>query len=298
MILANPSKIAIQRQAYADMKEKRAFEDMLAKDIRREFRRIGEDYETVFASTGHQLYLSGYEEAIAKVLRDSYRKVSGAFKDNIRENLSPSLNSRLKGPSVSTEIDLILKNYFDARAKNQAKLIIDTTHDRMTEALAGVIEDSSTGNLSNADQYEIAAGMARWFRDIAPGRATAIGMTEVGNSAEVSKHTESIILKKALQKPKFVAILYGIKVRVVFPIGSPEANKVWVTTLDEKTRPEHAEADFQSVAWGEAFNVGGEQMQYPTDESMGASIGNVINCRCDSVYYMRGEVTMGEEPEL
>ncbi|MDD4575241.1 MAG: phage minor head protein [Bacteroidales bacterium] len=54
----------------------------------------------------------------------------------------------------------------------------------------------------------------------------------------------------------------------------------WVATTDERTREEHADADGQQVDMDEPFTVGGEQLMYPGDTSLGASAGNTINCRC------------------
>lgn len=54
--------------------------------------------------------------------------------------------------------------------------------------------------------------------------------------------------------------------------------KRWSATGDERTRDEHLAADGQEVPNNEPFTVGGEQMMYPGDISLGASAWNVINC--------------------
>jgi hypothetical protein len=61
-------------------------------------------------------------------------------------------------------------------------------------------------------------------------------------------------------------------------------NKVWSAVLDKTTRDWHAEMDGVSVGLDEAFDVDGEQMMYPMDDSMGATARNIYNCRC-LVYY-------------
>ncbi len=63
--------------------------------------------------------------------------------------------------------------------------------------------------------------------------------------------------------------------------------KRWVATEDGRTRDEHAEADGQEVPIDEPFVVGGEEMMYPGDISLGASAENTINCRCVMVTFSK-----------
>lgn len=56
--------------------------------------------------------------------------------------------------------------------------------------------------------------------------------------------------------------------------------KKWVATDDERTRDAHRDMDGVEVPYDEPFVVDGEEMMYPGDTSLGASAGNVINCRC------------------
>lgn len=63
--------------------------------------------------------------------------------------------------------------------------------------------------------------------------------------------------------------------------------KVWVATGDARTRPEHLEVDGVVVPIDEPFDVGGESMMYPHDDS--ASAANVVNCRCYAEYLYVGD---------
>jgi len=54
--------------------------------------------------------------------------------------------------------------------------------------------------------------------------------------------------------------------------------KEWLATGDQRTRPDHREADGQVVAIDRPFNIGGWPMQYPGDPAGPAS--EVVNCRC------------------
>jgi len=62
--------------------------------------------------------------------------------------------------------------------------------------------------------------------------------------------------------------------------------KRWISQLDAKVRtpPEsrfnHLEPHGQTVPIDRPFNISGEELMFPGDPSMGASLGNLIGCRC------------------
>jgi hypothetical protein len=64
--------------------------------------------------------------------------------------------------------------------------------------------------------------------------------------------------------------------------GVPE--KKWEAILDMATRPEHRAAHYLlPIKTDEPYIVGGEKMMFPGDQSLGATVENIVNCRCDSV---------------
>lgn len=58
--------------------------------------------------------------------------------------------------------------------------------------------------------------------------------------------------------------------------------KTWLTANDERVRPEHNEANGQTVPIEEPFQVCGQQLAYPGDPA--GSDACVANCRCSVVY--------------
>lgn len=56
--------------------------------------------------------------------------------------------------------------------------------------------------------------------------------------------------------------------------------KRWIATEDGRTRHDHREANGDIVDNDKPFDVGGEQLMFPGDKSMGASGWNLYNCRC------------------
>ncbi|MDX2308071.1 MAG: hypothetical protein NW216_07530 [Hyphomicrobium sp.] len=63
--------------------------------------------------------------------------------------------------------------------------------------------------------------------------------------------------------------------------------KVWNSLLDGREREAHRLAHNQSQLVENPFEVGGEVLRFPGDSSLGASIGNTINCRCWADYYLQ-----------
>ncbi len=73
--------------------------------------------------------------------------------------------------------------------------------------------------------------------------------------------------------------------------------KVFLATDDDRTRPDHADADGQEVAMDEPFDVGGYQMMYPGDSSMGAPASEICRCRCTQYYKRAGSAAEAEDDE-
>lgn len=65
-----------------------------------------------------------------------------------------------------------------------------------------------------------------------------------------------------------------------------EMEREWVSALDARTRPEHAEADGKVVGIDEPFIVGGEKLMFPGDRN--GSGWNIYNCRCTQIAKVKG----------
>lgn len=61
-------------------------------------------------------------------------------------------------------------------------------------------------------------------------------------------------------------------------LGQTGVTHTWNAVGDEKTRPDHMDADGQEVNLSDPFTVGGEQLDYPGDPA--GSAEQTENCRC------------------
>ena len=151
------------------------------------------------------------------------------------------------GVSFDLEAPFV-QDFIRARANQLAGQVTDTTYSAIQQALAD-------GVANGASIDDLARDVQQVFDVASSSRAKTIARTEV-----ISASNGSASLAAA-QLPSDVA-----------------AAQEWISTRDERTRDDHADADGQVVAMGATFDVGGEALLYPGDP--GGDGGNVINCRC------------------
>lgn len=80
------------------------------------------------------------------------------------------------------------------------------------------------------------------------------------------------------------AILNGDEYNTAVKNGCTK--KRWKSCRDGRERADHADADGQVVDINRPFRVGKYMMMYPKDDSLGAGLEEIVNCRC-SVEYIK-----------
>lgn len=80
------------------------------------------------------------------------------------------------------------------------------------------------------------------------------------------------------------AILNGDEYNTAVKNGCTK--KRWKSYRDERVRADHADVDGQVVDISRPFRVGKYMMMYPKDDSLGAGLEEIVNCRC-SVEYIK-----------
>lgn len=63
-----------------------------------------------------------------------------------------------------------------------------------------------------------------------------------------------------------------------------KTRKTWHAIMDKRTRDTHRDVNGTSVLIDEPFFVGDSLLLFPTDESLGASAEEIVNCRCWVTY--------------
>src|SRR5258708_4340316 len=127
---------------------------------------------------------------------------------------------------------------------------------------------------------------------------------EAGESiAQLSQRVDDLYLSEII--PNRSQVIAATEVVAASNYGSQEAakasdlwlEKVWLGRNDGHTRPDHREADGQTVGMDEPFEVGGDQLMYPGDISLGAGADQIVNCRC-TTYYQQAPGSSLDETDI
>lgn len=148
---------------------------------------------------------------------------------------------------------------------NHVVRVPDEVFDLMRRELdAGINDGESIPELAaRIDEQLLRAGAERW-----QNRAVTIARTETVSAYNGATEDAFEVFEEA----------FGI-----------ELEKVWLASMDHRTRDTHFAADGQRVPKNGAFVVGGFPGQYPGDPGLPAK--ERINCRCTVLYVEPGEET-------
>ncbi len=142
--------------------------------------------------------------------------------------------------------------------------------DEVYGAVAHIINSATTNGASIPD---VQAQVEQLFGDTSvpqwKNRARTVARTEVVGAYNGGLHDAFAMIVEADPGTEYV--------------------KRWLATEDARTRPDHVEADGQTVPWGQPFIVGGFQMMHPHDPT--APPKEVVNCRCVELLEIKNEPT-------
>lgn len=166
-------------------------------------------------------------------------------------------------PDADPNVDPWAIRYLEGVRNRLVNIPNEVYSEIIGEVERGIRQGTSIPDIaSSIDQRLLDAGSARWT-----SRATMIARTETIGASNGGAFAAAI--RRAQDEGE------------LFP------EKVWIATLDRRTRPAHQVADAQRVALLDPFQVGGAGLQFPGDPSGPAA--QVINCRCSTLYVVAGE---------
>lgn len=180
---------------------------------------------------------------------------------------------------IFTEIRTTTAAKFLTQPGELPEIDVTSRLDRLLGSMQGLGPDTSTAIGSTLTQgvglgesIDKLAGRVQSVFDSSDSRATLIARTEVIGASNGLSHDFASAVNDS---------------------GAMAVQRTWLATLDERTRPDHADADGQTVeGFDTPYDVGGEELMYPGDEN--GSAEQVANCRCTEVFDEAG-TSYGED---
>lgn len=267
-----------QRRAAADLNAKLRLEARLRPQIEAVERGVVQETIRSLGTGGDPNVRGISAERLEPILLAHYEEVGERFSKQIRNELS---GDTAITPEEEAAVATALAQFFAARASTQAQIIAENNQRDVVRA-ADLAAQERRRAVEEGEpmpsQREEALITGAIFSRLLRGRTTGIVMSETQAPAEAAKLTE-------------IDVLLGNEPAV---LGGGDAapspvTKTWVSQGDSKVRTppdsefDHLRADSTRVPVNKPFRVSGESLMYPGDRSLGATDGNVINCRCSAV---------------
>jgi uncharacterized protein with gpF-like domain len=199
----------------------------------------------------HTALMAAVEPILGELLATGAARVFAARPSKVAKKTSKSFDTDLLDKfdlpaairdEMEKQFDLITSQPYWREIQSGSLLLVRDT-------LADAIEQGmSIPNMRRALQ-DAHAGMSKW-------RAQAIARTETTGVFGAAQNSSYATLTADGQTLR----------------------KQWLSVVDDDTRPDHAEADNQTVDVDGEFTVGSEKCQHPGDVSLSAK--QRVNCRC------------------
>ncbi|RBO91032.1 phage minor head protein [Pseudochrobactrum asaccharolyticum] len=182
----------------------------------------------------------------------------------------PAQRKRIGGALVlnRNQAEYVQRAKAELSSGNPQALANYLTRTRRDKRFDGTVMKAMRGEIE-LSQAQINKLATRYADRLLITRANTIGQTEV---------------MEALNSARMEA---GYQAAEQAGVDPDQAEKVWIATLDNRTRDQHLHMNGVSVVGMDTpFTMpDGTQMQYPMDSSLGAGAGQTINCRC--TYFVR-----------
>lgn len=243
------------------------------------FRDINRTVKAVIKSTGQIASLKEFKQDLVELLSIHYDRTSKAFQGDVAPSLTKDLNTHYQIKQNEAErlieesdeiIDEALLSIIALRAATQTDFILDTVEKELQTASEKATIDAAMDG-ATLTRNQRANIVADDFSGRIPGKVENIATYETNAMAEETKLVEAQTIVDSS------VIVSGI-------VASIAMRKTWNAILDSKTRDSHVLADLQNKSVIEPFIVQGQRLRVPGDTSLGATLDNVIGCRCSASY--------------
>lgn len=202
-------------------------------------------------------------DAAQKALSQVWMGVGMDFAERVDSGLDSKLNKKFSPAQLEQRTlamrsgpsswNLWIANYLAQVSGRKITDMQRTTRERIM-GVAG--ESYAAGNGAEKVAKDISAAAP----GATAGRALTIARTEIIGASNAGSRA--------------AALSFGVQLK-----------KAWLATDDGRTREDHALAgEGPSIGMDEPYEVGGSELMFPGDSSMGADASEVVACRCAETY--------------
>lgn len=259
-------------QAIIDLRSKIALERKLRPELQKLNRKIVRDYVRGIGTQTNFQPAQVHDEALATILNEHYDRARIEFSKRINKELPVEVKAT---DAEEAEIAAALAIFFSERSQQQTRFINDTTQKNMEAAFTDAVflsQEQAMAEERQVTPQELALTAGSLLSLKLAGRVEGVVSTETQAASETSKDTEATVLSGI-----------GAAVAITTARDVP-VTKEWITVGDELVRPAHNNADNQIQQVGGSYIVGGQSLRWPGDTGQGATLNNVMNCRCASIH--------------
>jgi len=240
------------------------FYDSLARDVLKNLRRA----DTVAVSVDELFAEEQYQNRFTLLMEKRWKGMLSAgyeFENNWIEQSDAGqqalIRQEIEYPSFDVEMpEEVLRDvsgWLDDRKSGLWGQVSSTMHKRLSGTLSKSLKDGDT-------LREMEERLQETLKNLGKSQARTIAITETNGAMNFAGQS--------------TRDLHGIEF------------KEWLATIDMNTRGvdandrfNHIAANGQTVKNNELFIVSGEKLSHPGDGSHGASVGNLVRCRCGAV---------------
>lgn len=261
------------------------------------YRIISSDFAAFYAATGSTLDANNYSDDVRGIVSSQYRRTTRAFskslvrflrknKNSTTEPIIQDLQKLAKSQGIPIE-DLIaniennitrnLEAFTRTNVINNVDSVVRTIQKDMDRSVVKSRRLLTDELERDPTRRELSRTSSSMFQQRSLSRVGTQAATTTQNAAEGTKQIE---------RDNFLSTVNSVEARQA-EVTPRKHEDVWITMGDSLVRDgsqgfDHLSADFQVKQDG-VFTVSGQLLRFPSDRSLGASDGNVINCRCSAV---------------
>lgn len=238
-------------------------ERLTARTFRSELKAVKEAIDAstdpIAATLRAQRAIDAHETVWTDWIRTAYLTVAEVFARNVVDSLEKQAPGRMESKAVVEDVwQATVLEHLGKVAAKKVQGITNTTRLQVRSALAeGVMEGEGIDKLAKRVD-------ALYLTQIIPYRSTVIARTETIAASNLGSRAGAEATGLPLEKE-------------------------WIATRgDGRTREAHEDADGLRTPMDDPYEVDGEALMFPGDDSLGASAGNTIQCRCTEGYHVVG----------